>query len=129
LDGGINYKSEDWHKAFLEAYGEMNLIIDSAGGATFAKLLDIAAPAARIVFYGGGDGNWQNVSPQKIFWKQLSIMGSTMGSDEEFAQMIAHINTHQIHPLIDSVFPIEQGAAAFQRMAAAEQFGKIVIRL
>ena len=125
--GSANYTTENWHKTFVKTHGEVDIIIDSAGGNGFAKFLDIAAAGGRIVFYGGGQGLINNLSPQKIFWKQLSILGSTMGSDNEFTAMLKFVETHQIKPIIDSQFSIEQGRQAFDRMANGAQFGKIVI--
>ncbi|MFN9906412.1 MAG: zinc-binding alcohol dehydrogenase family protein, partial [bacterium] len=77
--GGINYKTENWHKSLENnAGGGFDVIVDSAGGDGFQYFLDLANPAARIVFYGGTRGSFK-VNPQKMFWKQLTIFGSTMG--------------------------------------------------
>lgn len=124
---GANYKEEGWQKAFAKAHGEMDVIVDSAGGNGFAALVDLVAFGGRIVFYGGGQGNINNLNPQKLFWKQASILGSTMGSDQEFHAMVDFVEKHKLTPVVDSVYALEEGAAAFEHMARGAQFGKIVI--
>ncbi|MFN0202686.1 MAG: zinc-binding dehydrogenase [Bacteroidia bacterium] len=124
---GINYKTEGWAKNLKALAGEFDVIVDSAGGDGFPFLIDLAKAGGRIVFYGGTNGLIPNLSPQKIFWKQLSILGSTMGSDKDFAEMLAFVNQHQIRPIIDSVFPLEQINEAMQKMASSSQLGKIVV--
>lgn len=126
--GGANYRQDDWQRQLQASAGGFDVIIDSAGGDGFNKLIDLANPGGRIAFYGGTKGNFNNVSPQKIFWKQLSILGSTMGSDKDFAEMITLINDKKIIPVIDTVYPFNQANEAMQRMDKGEQFGKIVIK-
>ncbi len=126
---GANYRTENWQKDWVKTIGEMDVVIDSAGGNGFAALIDTLAAGGRIAFYGGGQGAINNLSPQKIFWKQISILGSTMGSDKEFAEMVAFVEKHQIKPVIDSVFSLENGRAAFEKMESGAQFGKIVVQI
>lgn len=124
---GVNYKNEKWHKELIEKAGLFDVIVDSAVGDGFNKLVDVAAPGGRIVFYGGTKGAINNLSPQKIFWKQLSILGSTMGSTEEFESMINFVEKNNIKPVIDKVFKMEDAEEAIKRMANSEQFGKIIL--
>jgi zinc-binding alcohol dehydrogenase/oxidoreductase len=124
--GGINYKAEDWAKQLKTAASGFDLILDSAGGPGFKHFLDLANMAGRIVFYGGTHGNFE-VNPQKMFWKQLSIMGSTMGNDDDFEAMLALFNKHNIIPTVHQSWPLEQGAAAFEFMEAGKQLGKIIL--
>lgn len=125
--GGVNYKAENWHKELLgQADGGFDVIIDSAGGPGFSKFIDLANPAGRIAFYGGTRGNFQ-INPQKMFWKQLSVFGSTMGTDAEFDEMLQFVEKHKLEPVVDSVLPLSQGAEAFERMDKGEQFGKLLL--
>ncbi len=126
---GANYRAPKWQKTFVQQHGEMDVVIDSAGGDGFAALTDVAAAGGRIVFYGGGNGNINNLNPQKIFWKQLSIFGSTMGSDAEFAAMLHFVAQHKIIPIIDSIFDLQDAKAAFERMNSGAQFGKIIVKM
>jgi zinc-binding alcohol dehydrogenase/oxidoreductase len=128
--GGINYKAEKWATELPKrAGGAFQVIIDSAVGPGFSDLLDAAAPGARIVFYGATAGAMQNVPPAKIFWKQLSILGSTMGTEQDFSDMVKLVEQHQLVPVIDEVFPFAEGEAAMRRMADGLQFGKLVVQI
>jgi zinc-binding alcohol dehydrogenase/oxidoreductase len=128
LRGGINYKQEKWPKTLTQqAGGGFDVIIDSAGGAAFDALLDAAAPGGRIVFYGGTLGNIPQLPPAKVFWKQLSLLGSSMGSLQDFDAMLALVNTHQLVPIVDQHFPLAEGEAALKYLAAGQQLGKVVL--
>lgn len=127
--GGINYRAEDWHKQLGKLSGGFDLIVDSAGGTGFATFPRMCNYGARIVTYGGTQGAIPKLSPQGIFWKQISILGTSMGSDEEFGEMVKFVNQHQIKPVVDSTFPMEQAPTAFDRMDKGLQFGKIVLSL
>jgi Zn-dependent alcohol dehydrogenases len=105
------------------------VVIDSAGGDGFALFPSICNPGGRIGFYGGTLGKVNGLSLQPLFWKQISLHGSTMGSLREFKTMLAFVEKHEISPVVDSVFPLAQGPKAFERMGKGEQFGKIVLVL
>lgn len=127
--GGINYNTKNWHKLLKNQLTEgFDVILDSAGGEGFKYFLDLANPAGRIVFYGGTRGKFQ-VNPQKIFWKQLDILGSTMGNDQDFDAMIDFLNTYKLSPIITQQWPLENGVEAFQYMKAGKQFGKIILQI
>jgi NADPH:quinone reductase-like Zn-dependent oxidoreductase len=128
--GGVNYKNNSWDKELKSmSSGGFDAIVDSSAGDTFAKLVDIAKPAGRIAMYGATLGPFNSGVPAKIFWKQLDILGSTMGNDEEFAEMLAFVNSHKIVPLVDSVFPMEKAQEAIDKMSKGEQLGKIVLKI
>jgi zinc-binding alcohol dehydrogenase/oxidoreductase len=127
--GGANYKAEDWPEQLKKQAGGFDLIIDGAGGPGFGHFLKLCRPAARIVIYGGTLGKLPALRPQIIFWKQLSILGSTMGTDAEFAAMLEFVTKHRIEPVIDKVFPLSEGQRAFERMEKGLQFGKIVLKM
>lgn len=128
-EGGINYKQKDWAKELKSSKRQFDLIIDSAGGPSFRYLLDLADFGARIVVYGGTVGKIDGLSPQRLFWKQLSIIGSTMGSPADFSAMLNFVEKHEIQPVVDRVFAIHEAKAAFQRMENGDQFGKIVLKI
>lgn len=132
--GGVNYKQADWLKQLMTQTGGgragyFDVIIDSAGGPGFAKLIDAAASGGRIVFYGGTTGNITDIAPPKVFFKQLDILGTTMGSEQEFATMLAFINNHRIVPVVDTVLPLAETEQALRRMETGKQFGKIVLAI
>ena len=132
--GGVNYREPDWHKTLMAQTGGgrngyFDVIIDSAGGPSFARLIDVAAPGGRIAIFGGTTGNITDIVPARVFFKQLSIFGSTMGTEREFADMIAFVNEKQIEPIIDENFPLDDVELAFQKMDAGKQFGKIILEI
>lgn len=126
--GGANYRQPDWHKTLLGSVSGFDLVLDSAGGEGFGTLVKLCAAGARMVLYGGTQGAWQKVSPQIVFWKQISIFGTSMGTDGEFVDMVDFVGRHRIVPVVDSVFALSDGQAALDQMAAGTQFGKIVLR-
>ncbi|GAB4037673.1 quinone oxidoreductase family protein [Spirosoma gilvum] len=134
IAGSINYRQSDWHKALMAQTGGgrrgyFDVIIDSAGGPSFAKLIDVAAPGGRIAFFGGTTGNITDVVPPKVFFKQLSIFGTTMGTEREFADMIALVNDKQIVPIVDEVLPLAEAQQAMNKMDSGKQFGKLVLSI
>jgi len=108
--------------------GGFDVIIDSALGDGFAKFLDISNSGCRIVFFGGTAGNIPELNGRKIFWKQLQIIGTTMGTSKEFKAMVDFVNEHRIVPVIDEVFPMADAEKAVQKMSSSSQFGKIVLK-
>ena len=126
--GGFNYRTEGWSKAATAATGGFDCVIDSAAGAGFADLVKACAAGARICFYGGTTGAITGLSPQIVFYKQISIFGSTMGSTQEFNDMVAFVEAHKIVPVVDEVFTLENGNQAMKKMDEGKQFGKLVIQ-
>lgn len=127
--GGFNYRDGEWAARAAKEAGAFDIIIDSAGGSEFPKLLDLAAPAGRIVCFGRTAGNIPEISPRALFWKQLSVFGSTMGTRDEFLSMLDFIESRRLTPVIDKVFPLAEVNAAFAHMQQSNQFGKIVLQI
>ncbi|MEO8498344.1 MAG: zinc-binding dehydrogenase [Planctomycetota bacterium] len=121
---GFNYTAEGWHNQLLKEQGPVDLVIDSAGGDGYANLIDVAAPGGRIVNYGATAGPPKKLDLFKIFWKQLHLIGSTMGSPDDFAAMLAFVNQHKIKPVVDEVFSLVDGNEAIERMKNSRQFGR-----
>jgi zinc-binding alcohol dehydrogenase/oxidoreductase len=124
---GVNYKAQDWAEQLHHLAGGFDVIIDSALGDGFAKLPDICNPGARIVFFGGTAGDIPELNGRKIFWKQLQILGTTMGTNDEFKAMLSFVNEHQLIPVVDEVFPLADAEKAVHKMENSSQFGKIVL--
>ncbi|MFO1459671.1 MAG: zinc-binding dehydrogenase [Verrucomicrobiota bacterium] len=125
---GTLYSMPSWAKEFGELYGPFDVIVDSAAGPGFADLVDLAAPGGRIVVFGATRGNPHELATRKIFWKQLSLLGTTMGSPADFAAMTEFVTRHAIHPVVSATFPMAEVGAAFEMMESAGQFGKIVLQ-
>lgn len=127
-DFQFNYLEPNWTQKAIEATnGGFDLIIDGAAGDTLNQLISICKPGGRIVFYGATMGNPGKVEARRIFWNQLKIMGSTMGSDQDFLDMLAFVQEKNIHPVIDQIFALKDAEKAFDRMKAGDQLGKIVL--
>lgn len=127
-EAGFLYSEANWPSQVLERFGRIQVAIDGAGGAGYLGLIDAAEPGARIVNYGGTAGNPTEFPARKVFWNQLSLLGTTMGSPTDFAAMTSFVDRHGIRPVIDEVFAMEDGAQAFQTMDAGTQFGKLVLK-
>ena len=126
---GANYKKINWVDQLKKEADAFDVIIDGAAGHGLNDLFDLAKPGGRIVVYGATQGNPANIIARRIFWKQLNLLGSTMGSPADFNEMIKFVNHHKIKPIVDKVFAFNEGEMAMQRMEEGKQFGKIVIRI
>ena len=129
-EGGVNYRDQAWVKQLRELTdGGPHLVIDGTGGAQLDQLLDLVRPGGRIVSYGATLGNVPELQMRRIFWKQLTWMGTTMGTDHEFAEMLKWFETGAVSPIVDCILPLEEAADAHRRLDEAAQFGKIVLKL
>ncbi|MCF8237876.1 MAG: zinc-binding dehydrogenase [Saprospiraceae bacterium] len=126
--GGFSYRDPDWIDGARNTIA-FDLVIDGAGGAGLGQIMKICSPGGRMVCYGGTTGSIPKLSPQLLFWKQLQLIGSTMGSPQDFKEMISFICDHRIVPVVDRVYPLEQGEEAYTRMEHGNQFGKIVLQI
>jgi len=126
--GGASYKDPQAVKALAKGNGGFDIIIDSAGGDGLDLLLSTLAPAGKLVLYGATKGLPSSLNLRNIFWNQLSLLGSTMGSDIDFDNMVNFVAQHQIKPIIDQVFTLDNGIEAFDHMKAENHFGKIVVK-
>jgi zinc-binding alcohol dehydrogenase/oxidoreductase len=125
---GFNYKEENWFLKAKEATGGFDVVLDSASGKGFGNLIETAKPGGRIVFFGGTDGPIGNIIPNKVYWRNLSILGTTMGTLKEFRDMLAFTAEHNIKPIVDKVYPtLLDAQQAFDYMHEGRQFGKIVL--
>jgi zinc-binding alcohol dehydrogenase/oxidoreductase len=124
--GGVNYNDAGWDKQLVKN-GPFDVIIDSAGGDGFSQLIELARPGGRIANFGATVGNPSKIDLRRVFWKQLSILGTTMGSPQDFAAMLGFVRDKKIIPVVDQVFPLAEANTALQRMRATEQFGKIIL--
>jgi NADPH:quinone reductase-like Zn-dependent oxidoreductase len=126
---GFNYKDPEWHQKALKEAGGFDIIIDSAGGDEFSKFIELALPGGRIVNFGRTAGNITNIATRLLYWKQLSIHGTTMGTRDEFLSMLDFVESRTLRPVIDQIFPLENIEDAMKRMEESDQFGKIVLQI
>ncbi len=126
---GVKYTDGNWVELLQQQAGSFDIIIDGAGGDGVGHLLNLAAPGGRVIFYGATKGNASNLEMRRIFWKQLNVLGSTMGNPSDFKSMVDFVNQHRIKPVVDKIFPFDEGESALKRMDDAKQFGKIVLKM
>jgi zinc-binding alcohol dehydrogenase/oxidoreductase len=127
--GGFNYKEPGWPDKLQKQSGGIDVIIDSAGGDQFPAFLDIVVPGGRIVNFGRTAGHIPALNTRTLYWKQISIFGSTMGTEDEFLSMLDFVHKHRLAPVIDQTFPLDQVNQAFGRMLEGGHFGKIVLKI
>lgn len=128
-DQGLHNQHEAIRDEVNRASLSFDVIIDSLGGGYLNEYLHFLNPGGKIILYGATLGNAGKLDLAKVFWKQISILGTTMGSDEEFADMVALIEKHQIVPIIDSIRPFDYILQALGEMSTGQQFGKLVLTM
>lgn len=122
----IDSKSH-WHDELQNE--PVDLILDSIGTATFNQYFDVIKPNGKIVMFGASSGDDITIPARAIFFPQIQLIGTSMGSHEEFIAMLQFIEKHKIHPIIDSVYSLVDTPLAFQRMERGEQLGNIVLKI
>jgi NADPH:quinone reductase-like Zn-dependent oxidoreductase len=125
--GGFDYRDPNWAAA-AQATGGFDVVVDSAAGEGFGRLIDATASGGRIVFYGATRGD-AALPVRKVFWRQISLLGTTMGSPADWEAMLAFVARHGVKPVVSDVFPLARAEEAFARLERGEQFGKIVVRM
>lgn len=128
---GIQYQGANVVASVME-YTEgrgVDVVVDTVGAATWPINMEILRKGGRAVHCGVTTGPHVEVNISAIYWKQIAILGSTMGSHEEFRALIAATISTGLKPVIDSVFPLEDARKAQERMETGSQFGKIVLTM
>ncbi|MDN3671184.1 zinc-binding dehydrogenase [Echinicola jeungdonensis] len=125
--GGFNYKDKVWAADAISQIGGFDLIIDGTAGDTFDDLTKILNPGGRLIFYGATLGNPSSINARRVFWNQLTIQGSTMGSDHDFEEMVNFVQEKKVIPVVDSVRPYSNAIEAFEKMSEGAQMGKLVL--
>lgn len=127
--GGFNYTEENWSEKAVEKTGGFDLVVDSAMGDTINHLINVIKPGGKLVYYGATKGNPTDLNARKVFWNQLQLIGSTMGSDKNFKDMLSFVSLHKIKPIIDHVYDLQDAIGAFIKMKSGKQLGKIVLKV
>ncbi len=125
---GFDYNRTDW-AADAARSGPYDVIVDSAGGPGFESLIDLAATGGRIVFFGATLGNPPVLPLRKVFWRQISLLGTTMGSPADWGGLLEFVNRHELKPVVSGSFPLDSAPNAFRQMEEGTQFGKLVLRI
>lgn len=130
-DHTLNHATQDVAREIRAATGKagVDVVVDNVGAATWKQSLAALGKRGRLVTCGGTSGPVVETDVRRLFWNQWSILGSTMGNDEEFAAIVAHLREGRLLPPVDRVYTLEQGRDAYERLRAGEQFGKVVLRV
>jgi zinc-binding alcohol dehydrogenase/oxidoreductase len=126
-EGGVNYNNEDWSKELKGMAGGVDLSVDHVGGEAFDALVSLAAPVGRIVTFGATAGPKVTVVMPRIFLKHLTVLGTAMGTPEEFGAMLDLYAEHGLRPVVNETFPLEEATAAMGHMEEGAGIGKIVL--
>jgi NADPH:quinone reductase-like Zn-dependent oxidoreductase len=130
-DATFNHRTADIVSAIRERTGKhgVNVVIDDVGEATWERSLRMLGRGGRLVTCGATSGPMVQTDVRKLFWHQWTIMGSTMGNDRELDAIVKSLGEGALVPPVDAVFPLERAREAYERLATAGQFGKIVLKL
>ena len=130
-DHGINYRRSDFAREARALTGKrgVDVVVDCVGGEGWMKSLAALARGGRLVTCGAIAGGFPQTDIPRLFWNHLSIFGSTLGSREEFRQVLGFIVNSKIRPIIDQLFPLQEAAAAQGRLERGEQFGKVLLQI
>jgi len=129
-DHGINHRRKNFAEEVqsLTDNRGVDVVLDSVAGEVWQKSLHSLAHGGRLVTCGATAGGEPNDDLNIMIAKELKIYGSTLGSREDFRQLLSFLNTSQIHPIIDRKFSLSEAREAQQRMEESRQFGKIVLQ-
>ena len=127
--GGVNYNAEDWSKELKEMAGGVDLSVDSIGGDAFNNMIQLAKPGSRIVVFGATAGPASNVMTIAMALKHLDVFGTAMGNPDEFEAMLNFYEEHNLKPIINDTFSLEEVVAAQEYMEEGEGIGKIVLEI
>src|SRR3712207_5636985 len=126
-EGGVNYNSEDWSKELKGMAGGADLSVDHVGGEAFNALVSLAKPGGRIVAVGATAGPAPKAMTIRIALKHLDVLGTAMGTNEEFGAMLDLYAERGLRPVINKTFSLEEIAPALRHMEEGTGIGKLVL--
>ena len=130
-DATFDHSRQDVAKEVRARTGKrgVDVVVDNVGRATWAQSLGALGRRGRLVTCGATSGPVVETDVRRLFWNQWTILGSTMGNDAEFSAVVAELREGRLLPPVDSVYSLERGREAFERLASGQQFGKVVLRI
>ena len=130
-DVTLNHATVDVVKEVRAAVGKsgVDIVVENVGQATWDRSLRLLGRGGRLVSCGATTGPKVTVDVRRMFWYQWDIMGSTMGSAQDYREIIEVLARGHLRPTIDSVFPLDQGAKAVERLIGGEHMGKVVVEM
>jgi NADPH:quinone reductase-like Zn-dependent oxidoreductase len=130
-DAKVNHESGDVVEAVKEATGGAgaDIVVEHVGEATWQRSLQALRSGGRVAVCGATSGPNPPAALHRIWWKQLTILGSTMGTKEDFEAVYDLVASGRVKPIVDEVFPLADAATAHERMERGEHLGKIILRI
>jgi NADPH:quinone reductase-like Zn-dependent oxidoreductase len=130
-DVALNHRAMDVGREVRARTGKrgVDVVIDNVGQATWKQSLIALGKRGRLVTCGATSGPAVETDVRRLYWNQWTIMGSTMGSAGEFSAIAGELREGGLRPVVDSVHPLHQGRAAFERLSSGSHFGKVVVSL
>ena len=130
-DAGIDHSATDFAREVRKLTGKrgVDVVLDSVGKATWRQSIAAAAKGGRLLTCGATTGTDPQTDLGRIFWNQLTVYGSTMGTHAEFAEMLRIFRDGKVKPVVDAVFPLPQARKALCHLEEKRQFGKVVLRV
>lgn len=127
----INRQREEWSKAVFQQTGRqgVDVVVDNVGAATYHLALRSLKKGGRLLTVGNTSGPKFEFDNRLMFGKHLTIIGSTMGTQADYAQVMGLVFSGRLQPVIDGVYPLAEGRAALERLAAGDVMGKVVVTL
>lgn len=116
----------DWSKALGE---RVDLVLDTVGAPTFSRAVAALRPGGRLVSVGATAGAEVALDLRDLFFRQISIAGTSMASAQEFADMLRFVSTHEIRPVVGAIYPLDRAEEALEALSANTHFGKIVVSI
>jgi zinc-binding alcohol dehydrogenase/oxidoreductase len=129
-DAVLNHDRDDVPKAVRElSGGGAHVVVEHVGEATWARTLQAVRTGGRIVVCGATSGPNPPAALHRIWWRELQVLGSTMGTEADFLGAFELVKSDRARPVIDSVFPLADAVAAHERVERGEQLGKVVLTI
>jgi NADPH:quinone reductase-like Zn-dependent oxidoreductase len=129
-DATVNHATEDVPARVREITGGgADVVFEHVGESTWQRSLASAGVSGRVVVCGATSGPNPPAALNRVWWKELAIFGSTMGTAEDFQGAYDLVASGRALPVVDSVYPLADAAAAHERLESGEQLGKVVLRI
>jgi NADPH:quinone reductase-like Zn-dependent oxidoreductase len=130
-DHALNHRTDDVPRAIRDATAKrgVDVVVDSVGEATWQRSLLALGRRGRLVTCGGTSGAMLQTDVRRLFWNQWTLLGSTMGTEAEYEAIVGELREGRLLPVVDSVTPLAEARAAYERLRSGAQFGKVVLRV
>ncbi len=122
--GEVDIAREAWRATGKRG---VDIVVDNVGAASFVSSIESVRRGGTIVTCGTTSGPRLEIDGRRVFWKQIRIIGSTMGNADEFRAVLEAVRTGKVSPIVDSAFALDDTIDALRRLQSAQQFGKVVI--